>query len=105
MTKIVNKKIERSIAGIMALVMLVIMLFSTSFVVFHANHYHDCHHDDCPVCACVHQCENVIRGFGSSLLEISVAILPTLIFLFTISLCECSLVRETPVSRKVRLND
>lgn len=87
----------------MAVMMLVVMLFSSFFIAAHADH--DCTGEDCPICACIQQCENTIRGIGSSITAESAVIIPVLISLLIISLGVPSFQRDTPVSAKIRLNN
>ncbi|MCR5649665.1 MAG: hypothetical protein K6F86_00615 [Lachnospiraceae bacterium] len=90
-------------AGIMAVMMLVVVLFSSFFIAAHADH--DCTGEDCPICACIQQCENNIHGTGSGITDFSVVILPVFITFLFISFGAPSFKLGTPVSTKVRLNN
>ncbi len=83
--------------------MLLIMLFSSFFIAAHADH--ECSGADCPVCACIQQCENTIWGMGSGAAAILAVIMPVIIFLRSISMGVPSILWDTPVSTKVRLNN
>ena len=93
----------RITSGIMAVMMLVVMLVSSFFIAAHTDH--DCTGEDCPICACIQQCENTIRGIGSGITAESAVIIPVLISLLIISFGVPSFQRDTPVSAKVRLNN
>jgi len=102
MRSLVSLKPNRSVAGILAIMMLSVLLFSSIYIAHEAEH--DCSGDDCPICACIRQCENVLRGTGKTY-AVSTSLLPLFIvfsaFVFTV----CLLVLDTPVSKKIRLNN
>jgi len=94
--------ILRIIAGITGLMMLVFVLFSAFYIAAETDH--ECCGEDCPICACVHLCENALHGFddGAAVQSVSV-VFPVLILLATaFSAAAC---QETPVSQKVRMNN
>ncbi len=90
-------------AGIMAFMLVLVMLFSSFFIAVHADH--DCTGEDCPICACIQQCQNTIRTIGSGVMAVASVVLPLSIVLFFISSGVLSFQHDTPVSTKVRLND
>ena len=98
--KVLNKKI---IAGILAASLLFIILFSAYFIAEHADH--DCGGDDCPVCACLRQCEMMIRGLETGITAGEGAYLPALFLMIPVLLISSFVAGNTPVSKKVRLND
>lgn len=103
MNKRGNKRISRIFTGIMAAMMLFVVLFSAFFIVSHSDH--DCTGEDCPVCACIQQCENILHGAGdSSLLAVS-DILPIILIAGFIHVSYCIVISDTPVSAKVRMNN
>ncbi len=89
-------------SGILAGMMLIVMLFSSFFISAHADH--DCKEADCPICACIRQCENSIRSTGG-IAAVSAIVMPVFIALRFISFDVPQLKRDTPVSAKVRLNN
>ena len=93
----------RITALIMAVMMLLFVLFSSFFIDIHTDH--DCTGEDCPICACIQQCENTIRGIGSGIISVSAVILPVFILLLLTSFGMPSFQWDTPVSIKVRLNN
>ncbi len=90
-------------ACIMAFMMLLFMLSSFFFISSHVHH--NCHGEDCPVCACIQMCENSIRGCGSEAAAVASVIIPILAFILTISAGVNSFTPDTLVSRKVRLDN
>ena len=89
--------------GIIAVMMLLVVLFSTFFIASHADH--DCTGKDCPICAFIQQCENNIRVTGSGITAVFAVIMPAFIALLLISFGVSSFQPNTPVSAKVRLNN
>ena len=94
----------KAAAGVMAVMMLLVMLLSSFFIAAHADH-HDCTGEDCPICACIQQCENNIRGIGSSITVVSAVVLPVFIGLQLTFSGILSFQWNTPVSTKVRMNN
>lgn len=98
-----TSKVLRIAAGIMGLLMLVIVLFSASYIAAEADH--ECCGDDCPICACIQQCENTLHGFSDGIAVQSSAIAPVILILLAAAFAITAVSQETPVSRKVRLNN
>ncbi len=99
----VSGRAKRITAGIIALIMLVVMLLASQFIVTHIHH--DCSGEDCPVCACMHQCESVLRTIGSGMSGNTAIAVPVLLIFIIISLQAVCDTVNTLVSCKVRLND
>ena len=98
-----TSKVLRITAGIMGLMMLVIVLFSAFYIAAEANH--DCCGEGCPICACIHQCENTLRGFGDGTAVQSAVVAPVILILFAAAFAVTAVCQYTLVSRKVRLNN
>jgi len=96
-------KNKRIAAGIVAILMLFIMLFSASFIAIEADH--DCKGEDCPICACIAQCENTLHQIGAGAAVQTAVIVPVFFLLIPAFLFAYNFMQETPVSRKVRLNN
>ena len=94
---------KRFVAGIMALMMLVIVLFSVTFIAAEAEH--DCCGDDCSICSCIRLCENTLKQIGNGSIGQTVVIIPIFLLCISIPLSVCIFKQETPVSRKIRLNN
>ncbi len=94
---------KRMITGVMVLMMLATMLFSAFFIAEEADH--DCTGEDCPICTLVEQCENTLRGFGGGILSQLSGVISVLFLLITAASLIVVLSQDTPVSRKVRLNN
>lgn len=94
---------KRIAAGILGAVMLFIMLFSAYYISAQANH--GCIGEDCPICACIAQCESTLRQIGTGMALQIAFVLSAAILLASCCLCASVIREETPVTRKVRLNN
>ncbi len=94
---------RRIAAGVMGLMMLAAVLFSSLYIAVEADH--DCTGEDCPVCACVRQCENTLRSAGEGFRACPAVLIPFLSVLSAAALSLAAASFATPVSRKVRLNN
>ncbi len=95
--------IIRITAGFMGLMMLVIVLFSAFYIAAETDH--DCSGEDCPVCACIQQCESTLRDIGDGISVSSFVIIPFLFILLAAALFVTAVPSDTLISRKVRLNN
>lgn len=96
-------KKQRTTALIVSVLILMISLFSIFFIVEEGNH--DCTGQDCPICACMQQAEQVIRNLGTGLYAAETGVLiVSLIYGLAISIDEAISVL-TPVNQKVRMNN
>ncbi len=98
-----KSKMNRTLAGIMAFMILLVMLFSALFIISHTEH--DCTGEDCPVCACLHQCENILYGAGDGSQLTASGIIPLAHIIGFILVSYCIVISDTPVSAKVRMNN
>ncbi len=103
MSRSYTTKYKRIAAGIAGMLMLLIMLFSAFYIVSEADH--DCTGEDCPVCACIRECENTLRQPGDGSEAHLAATVPVFFLFVSALLSESDPASETPVSRKVRLNN
>ncbi|MBO5560155.1 MAG: hypothetical protein J6A07_00730 [Firmicutes bacterium] len=101
---IVNKYIKsRKTVFFASIMLLAAILLSTLLVAAEADH--DCEGDGCPVCACIHQCENCL-----SLLSGGCAAVFSFVFfydfvIFIKNAAADILESVTLITQKVRLND
>ena len=96
-------KSKRIASGVIAALMLFVLLFSASYIAAEADH--DCTGHDCPICACIQQCENTLQQIGSGVAT-QVAVALPILFTFLLGAVWTFCVQmETPVTRKVRLNN
>ncbi|MCR4946734.1 MAG: hypothetical protein K5929_07330 [Lachnospiraceae bacterium] len=70
---------KRITAGIIGILMFFIMLLSAFFIAAEVGH--DCTGEDCPVCACIRQCENTLRNMGDGMAPRAVSIIPVVFIL------------------------
>ncbi len=94
---------RRIAAGIMMLMMLVAVPFSAFYIVAEADH--DCTGEDCPICACMRQCENMLHRTGLGTVQQDVFVVPFILAPLAVVLDVCAISRDTLVSKKVRLNN
>ncbi len=90
-------------AGILGMLMLFVMLFSAFYIVAEADH--DCAGNDCPICVCIQQCENTLHQLSNGTALQAAVIIPVLFLLVSAVFSAYAFLQETPVSRKVRLNN
>ena len=95
-------KARRILAGVLGLALLLALVLCALCIAAEADH--DCTGEDCPVCALVHQCENLLRQFGAAAAATALIAAAALLCVSAASYA-CTVCRVTPVSRKVRLNN
>lgn len=93
---------RRIAAGIVGVMMLVVVLLSASYIAAEADH--DCTGDDCPICVCIQQCENILNQVGGVATQVSI-VAPVVFLLLFMLFSVYSISQETLVSKKVRLNN
>ena len=98
-----GSRAKRITAGIIVLLLLVIVLFSSFYVA--AEAHHDCTGEDCPVCACIRLCDNTLHQIGDGGTALTACLIPVIIILLYAAFIVTAVSHETPVSRKVRLNN
>ncbi len=98
-----SEKVRRTAAGVMGIMMLVIVLLSALCIAAEADH--DCTGEDCLICACIGQCENILRGIGDGTAAQLSAVIPVLLILFFAALLVAEFSQETLIAKKVRLNN
>ena len=94
---------KRLEAGILGGLLLILVLFSAFYIAAEADH--DCCGEDCPICACIRQCEHTLHGAGAKAAAHGFVLLPVLIVLLAAGPFPAAFPQETPVSGKVRLNN
>ena len=93
-------KISARIVGAFAVA---IILFFVCFIV--AEAWHDCDGEDCPICACIQQCEQLLNRFaGGEPARVFCEILVWFCALKAV-FYSVDIIQTTLVSRRVRLND
>ncbi len=88
---------------LIGVLLLAVLLFSILFVVAEAEH--DCTHEDCPICACIRNCESLLHQFFGITLAVNHALVLSAILLSVAAVLVFSYTQASPVSNKVRLNN
>ncbi len=96
-------KSKKVAAGIIAFMMLVVILFSVFFIAAEARH--DCSGENCPICACIQQCENTLNQLGDGIVCQADVIIPAIILFAAIFFSARTFCQDTLITRKVRLNN
>ena len=103
MCDIKNSK-KKIAAGIIATMMLLYIVFSTFFISLEANHKCD-NEENCPICVCMQICQNTLHQISDFTAVAVVSFVPVLLCFGVSFVISDNLVKETPVSYKIRLND
>lgn len=98
-----TSKAIRTAAGVLGVMLLFAVLFSAFYIAAEADH--DCCGEGCLICACVHQCQNILRQLGNGAAASRSAVIPVCVFLFAAMTIVMALCPATLVSGKVRLNN
>lgn len=96
-------KTIRIAAGILALTVVLFVLSSALCIAVEAGH--DCAGEDCQICACIEQCEQVLRHIGDGLVVLAAVLLPAMASAAAVVIAARFVPCATPVSQKVRMND
>ncbi len=95
--------LKKAAAGLLSALLLFVLLFSAFYIA--EEHDHDCSGEDCPVCACILQCENTLHQMGSGV-AVRTAVVTAIILILSVFVFSLPVsVQETLVSQKIRLND
>lgn len=95
-----SKRIAMCIMGIM---IFIVVLFSVLFIARETNH--DCKGDDCPICACLIQCEKTIHQIGVRIVSLVAIVLPIADLFLSMCVLLFFIAYKTPVSGKIRMNN
>ena len=98
-----TKRIMRGIAGVLAVVLLAVVLFSSYYIAEESGHH--CEGEECQICENIRQCEAVLQQLGLGIILMASLVIPTVWSMLAKNLRECTFTAETLVSKKVRLND
>ena len=98
-----NTKTKKFFSVAVCILMLFVTFASLFYIVKEENHH--CTGEDCPICANLHQAEQILRNVGNGTITIA-AINPMPILFVLLITGQFLLVSGTSlVSQKVRLND
>ena len=90
--------------GVIAMMMLLYIVFSTFFISLEANHKCE-DEENCPICVCMQICQNTLHQISDFIAVAVVSFVPVLLCVGVSFVISDNLVKETPVSYKIRLND
>ena len=99
-----NQKLQKTTAYCITLITVLVLFFSTIYLVEHAHH--DCSGHDCPICLVMHKCSNNIKTIGSAIILVSCSVLLVLTTilkneLYSINIILCN----SLVLKKVRMDN
>lgn len=94
---------KRVAVGIICMMILVVVLFSAFYIAAEADH--DCGGDDCPICACIQQCELILNQFTNGVMAQAAAAVAVSLLVLAAAITAYTFIQATPVSRKVQLNN
>ena len=95
--------IKKIVSILIGMMMLLMILTSAYFLAHEAMH--KCDDEDCPVCECIHICEEALKRLSNAS-EVFVALMMFGVILSADNeIYEPLLMITTPVNRKIRLND
>ena len=86
-----------------ALTLLLWLFSSAHFLALEAGH--DCHDEDCPICTCIQICTNMLKNMSNALIEVALVIAFFTVRSYTPYFCEYIRTADTPITKKIRLNN
>jgi hypothetical protein len=92
------------VSGIIAMMMLLYIVFSTFFISLEANHKCE-DEENCPICVCMQICQNTLHQISDFTAVAVVSFVPVLLCVGVSFVISDNLVKETPVTNKIRLNN
>ena len=98
-----NTARQKKTALTICIVLVFITFASLFYVVKEENH--DCTGEDCPICVCIHQAEQVLKNLGTGKSEAQTTGMMQLFVSFVLPVCYAIFCATSLVSQKVRLND
>ena len=98
-----NTARQKKTALTICIVLVFITFASLFYIVKEENH--DCTGEDCPICVCLHQAEQVLKNLGAGKSEAQITGMIQLFVSFVLSVCYVMFCATSLVSQKVRLND
>ncbi|MCR5252031.1 MAG: hypothetical protein K6E50_15660 [Lachnospiraceae bacterium] len=96
-------KLISLISCMISMLLCVLALLSSYYVAMETGHV--CEEEECHICACLELCEAVLHQLGTSIPVVVAVLLPFILFLSADVAGKDIFVRQTPVSKKIRLNN
>lgn len=95
-------KKQRNLAVFCCLLFVFMTVFSLFYVASEENH--ECMGEDCPICICIHQAEQLLHGTGGTVQNAVLVILFVISFAAVAVMPRLNVEDNTPVGQKVRMN-
>lgn len=96
-------KKKKTIAAITCILFIFVTFASLFYIVKEADH--ECTGEDCPICACVHQAQQMLKNLGTGTIVWSGAFFTIIYTSFVLFRYVYIVLCTTLISQKVRLND
>ena len=98
-----NEAISKFLCMAMIIVIIFVSLASLFYILSETEH--ECSGENCPVCACIHQAQQALRNFssGAAAGQLMTAVFISLFAAFAVHFFVISC--DSPVKRRVRLNN
>ena len=104
----ITSKPHRILAGILAVLVLFIVVFSAFYVAMEADHdccAHSASEHECPICECLEKCEAVLSAFRSVSVKSVHTVFAVIVLISIAHILFAKFSPRTPVSSKVQLNN
>ncbi|HAG04674.1 MAG TPA: hypothetical protein DCG28_04460 [Lachnospiraceae bacterium] len=100
-----TRKILKSRVTLVFVSFLLLCSILVSVLVIALESEHECSGDDCPICACIHQCEKCISLLSSGCVSFFAFANCNTLRTLLVKTAEKVFSHTTPITQKVRLND
>lgn len=95
--------LRRITAMLVSAMMLAAILCSAVYIATETGH--DCSGEDCPICACLQICDNILNRIGGGTALQEPGALQAVRFVLLVPLPVCYAIRDTLILQKVRMNN
>lgn len=96
-------KSTRITAGVVGIMMFFIVMFSVFYMAAEAGH--ECDEDNCPICACIQQCQDILHRLDNGVVPPVTFALAIALSLIAVLFFSCDITHKTLISKKVQLNN
>jgi len=98
-----NKKFTALFSLSVCALLLILFIFSGYYIA--AENGHECHEEECPVCALLEVCEAVLSNIGSALPMLGLTSIVYIIYARAEKLISEAIPERSPVEEKIRMNN